>query len=509
MVRPRVRCTVSTWLHKSRSRILSSDRHKRRFLSECSFVDPSRFVLRSLLNKTPFIMVVINYRLNIFGFGASSDMLAAQSSQDAVKGVNFGLRDQKLALIWIRRNIAAFGGDQDKVTIMGHSAGAISCHIHLLEAELDTKKSLFSKAILLSGAWGGLDFRSLAKADERWADLCRLWAVQDKSPIDRLNMLKRVPTKDLLRSVSDLHWRFFVLVVDELTISTSNLKCEVSFHLGHDGMDNQVKGPSDEQIQVVLGTASHEFSGFARMANWEYEKFRSLFVSCYPSEAAAENVLLAYNILPTTSSDDLLEGFGQFISDATMCLRVRRAGKFLKAHRGQQALLRGMDRDCVGVQYWHFEFGNPFLGPSHNVAHHGVELIYLFGNFREALERADRGILEGYIGPSQKTASVAASQASPPAEVVEYSKSNIELSNELQDKIIRFVVEGNEETSNRANSDEITTYLPDRSTRVESWTGSEKWGAREKRYEALEADMDSLLAATRKLVGSVLDMALD
>ncbi|PTB72128.1 alpha/beta-hydrolase [Trichoderma longibrachiatum ATCC 18648] len=458
-----------------------------------------------------FIMVAINYRLNIFGFGASSDMLAAQSSQATIKGVNFGLRDQKLALIWIQRNIAAFGGDADKVTIMGHSAAAISCHIHLLEAELDTKKPLFRKAFMLSGAWGGLDFRSLEKADERWADLCRLWAVRDESPIDRLNLLKRIPAKDLVRSVSDdLHWRFFVMVIDELTIRKSNLNCEVSFHFGHDEMDNQVKGPSDEPIQVVFGTASHEFSGFVRMANWDYDKFRSLLVTCFPLEAAAENVLRAYNILPTTSADELFEGFVQYISDATMCLRVHRAGSFLKAHREQQALLYGKDQKRVGVQYCHFEFGNPFLGPSDGIAHHGVELIYLFGTFREALEKADQGVLEGYIDPSQEAADVAPPpQASPSARGMKYSKSNIDLSNELQDKLIQFIVEDNEETAERANADEITTFCPDRSTRVENWTSTEKWRAREKRYEILEEDMGSMLAATRKLVGSVLDMTLE
>ncbi|KAL7810699.1 alpha/beta-hydrolase [Trichoderma aethiopicum] len=473
--------------------------------------DPARLVLRSLTQKRPFIMVAINYRLNIFVFGASSDMLAAQSSHATIKGVNFGLRDQKLALIWIQRNIAAFGGDADKITIMGHSAGAISCHIHLLEAELDTKKPLFRKAFILSGAWGGLDFRSLERADERWADLCRLWAVQDESPIDRLSLLKRIPAKDLVRSVSDdLHWRFFAMVIDELTIRKSNLDCEVSFHFGHDRMDNQVKGPSDEPIQVVFGTASHEFSGFVRMANWDYDQFRSLFVSCYPSEAAAEKVLQAYNILPTTSANELFEGFVQFISDATMCLRVHCAGSFLKAHRGQQALLYGKDPKRVGVQYCHFEFGNPFLGPSHNIAHHGVELIYLFGNFHEALEKADQGVLEGYIDPSQEAADIgAASQATPSARVTEYSRSNVELSNDLQDKLIQFIVEDNEETAERANADEITTYCPDRSTRVESWTSTEKWRAREKRYEALGEDMGSMLAATRKLVGSVLDMDLE
>jgi carboxylesterase type B len=84
-------------------------------------------------------------------------MLAVQGSKASVKGVNFGLCDQKLALIWIKRNIAAFGGDDTKITIMGHSAGGISCHLHLLEAELGIKKPLFRKAGLMSGTWGGLD----------------------------------------------------------------------------------------------------------------------------------------------------------------------------------------------------------------------------------------------------------------------------------------------------------------------------------------------------------------
>lgn len=102
------------------------------------YTDPSRLVLRSLSSKTPFIAVSINYRLGIFGFGASSDMIAAQGSDPPLRGVNFGLYDEKLALIWVKRNIAAFGGDEAKIAIMGQSAGGISCHLHLLEAELGT-----------------------------------------------------------------------------------------------------------------------------------------------------------------------------------------------------------------------------------------------------------------------------------------------------------------------------------------------------------------------------------
>lgn len=443
-------------------------------------------------------------------------MLAAQGSHAPLKGMNFGLHDQKLAIIWVNRNIVAFGGDSTKITIMGHSAGGVSCHVHLLEAELNTKKPLFRKAGLLSGAWGGLDFRSLEKADERWADLCRLWAVQAESPINRLNMLKRIPAKHLLRSVSELHWWFFALVIDELTIKKSNLGCEVSIHLGDDELDNQVKA-TDEKIQIMIGTTADEFSSFVRLANWDYAKFHYLFTSSYTSEAAAENVLQAYNILPTSSQTELFEAFAQFISDATIVHKVHRTGEFFKTHRRKQAFLSGQGTNRVGVQCYYIEFGNPFPGPSQGIAHHGVELVYAFGNFHDALEKADSGISEGYIEPKQELAEAAVSKAPPSAEMtevahngaVEYIKSNIDLSHELQDKFIQFVTEDCQDTDKRADSNEITTYSCNRSVRVESWLSCEKWRTRKKRYNALEKDLDAVLVATRRLVGSVLNMPLE
>lgn len=110
--------------------------------------------MRALQKGKPFIAVAINYRLNIFGFGASSDMIVEQSNDEVspIRGVNFGLRDQKLGLLWVKRDIAAFGGDSDTITIMGDSAGAISCHIHVLELEQQETTSLFQKAISISGA---------------------------------------------------------------------------------------------------------------------------------------------------------------------------------------------------------------------------------------------------------------------------------------------------------------------------------------------------------------------
>lgn len=469
--------------------------------------DPSRLVLRSLSNKAPLITVNINYRLGIFGFGASSDIIEAQGSDSPLKGVNFGLYDQKLALIWVKRNIAAFGGDGTKITIMGQSAGGISCHLHLLEVELGTQRPLFRKAALMSGPVGGLELTSMGKADQRWADLCQLWSVQADNPVDRVDMLRRIPTKELLNSVSDLHWVLFTLAIDELTIRTSDLGCGVSVHLGHDGSSDETK-PSEEKVQVLMSATADEFRGFALMANWDYTTFHSLFTSSYPSEAAAEEVLQAYGISPTSSDEELFEAFSQFISDATMIHKIYRANEFFKAHRGKQALLRGQDAKRVGIQYYHFEFGNPFSGSMQGIAHHGVDMVYAFGAFHDALKKADQGISEGYVEPDPAHAEANVGEPSMNTENTGYRKSNIDLSYELQDRLIQFVVEDCQETDRRAYADDIVTFCSDRSVRAESWSSGEKWISKRKKLEVLDRDFGSMITATRRLVGSVIGMAL-
>ncbi|KAG9079662.1 hypothetical protein FRC06_007600, partial [Ceratobasidium sp. 370] len=76
-------------------------------------------VERSTKIGKPVIYVAINYRLGIFGFPPGQAAAVAGAS-------NLGLKDQRLALEWIQKNIAYFGGDPDRVIIFGESAGAIS-----------------------------------------------------------------------------------------------------------------------------------------------------------------------------------------------------------------------------------------------------------------------------------------------------------------------------------------------------------------------------------------------
>ena len=71
------------------------------------------------------MVVSFNYRVNAFGFLSWED--------DLMPG-NLGLMDQHLALVWVYNNIDLFGGDPNKITLLGHSAGAASVGYHLTAA---------------------------------------------------------------------------------------------------------------------------------------------------------------------------------------------------------------------------------------------------------------------------------------------------------------------------------------------------------------------------------------
>ncbi|XP_035683405.1 cAMP-regulated D2 protein-like [Branchiostoma floridae] len=95
---------------------------------------------RFLANKTRTVVVAANYRLSALGF------LVAGQGEGAATG-NYGILDQIAALQWVQDNIAEFGGDKDRVTIYGQSAGAYSVVLHMTVNKSD---HLFHGAIAAS-----------------------------------------------------------------------------------------------------------------------------------------------------------------------------------------------------------------------------------------------------------------------------------------------------------------------------------------------------------------------
>ncbi len=90
------------------------------------------------------VVVEIGYRLNVFGFLAISEL-----SEETGTSGNYGIMDQLLALSWVQRNIAKFGGDPARVTLAGQSSGGTSI-MALLSSP--SAKGLFAGAISMSGS---------------------------------------------------------------------------------------------------------------------------------------------------------------------------------------------------------------------------------------------------------------------------------------------------------------------------------------------------------------------
>ena len=107
----------------------------------------SEFDPTPLIEGGDVIVVTLNYRLGVLGFLAQS----AIDSEGHLAG-NYGLMDQQFALAWVQRNIEAFGGDADRVTIFGESAGGLSIYSQLASP---LAAGLFQSAIAQSGAYAG------------------------------------------------------------------------------------------------------------------------------------------------------------------------------------------------------------------------------------------------------------------------------------------------------------------------------------------------------------------
>jgi para-nitrobenzyl esterase len=126
------------------------------------------------------ILVSINYRLNAF----------ASVFEEGHTG-NYGLKDQMAAFQWLKQNIAAFGGNPDRIVAIGESAGALSLQCLLYSPQA---KGLFAGAIMMSGG-GNLDILGIPAKPDYAAGT---WAIVKKTfGVQSIDELKTVPARDI------------------------------------------------------------------------------------------------------------------------------------------------------------------------------------------------------------------------------------------------------------------------------------------------------------------------
>ncbi|XP_011306600.1 venom carboxylesterase-6 [Fopius arisanus] len=142
------------------------------------------------------VFVTINYRLNILGF---------MSTGDGVVPGNMGLKDQSLALRWVHENIESFGGDPNRITIGGVSAGGASTHYHYLSP---MSRGLFQGGISVSGT--ALDcWTQTENSPEKAKKVGSLQGCPTNSTKEMVECLKSRPARSIVQLVAQFQpWWF-------------------------------------------------------------------------------------------------------------------------------------------------------------------------------------------------------------------------------------------------------------------------------------------------------------
>ena len=149
------------------------------------------------------VAVTVNYRLGIFGFLAHPE-LTKESAHHA--SGNYGLMDQTEALRWVHRNITAFGGNPDNITIAGESAGSSSVNAQVVSP---LSRNLFAAAIGESGSVLDLEsITSLTDAEKnglRFSDSLGKHSIRD---------LRAMPAEQILQATASPGIEYFPIDVD-------------------------------------------------------------------------------------------------------------------------------------------------------------------------------------------------------------------------------------------------------------------------------------------------------
>lgn len=157
-----------------------------------------------VLPRRGVVLVTIQYRLGPFGFLTTGDSAAPG---------NWGLLDQVQALKWIQENIKAFGGDPNKVTILGVSSGGASVGLHLLSPR---SEGLFHHAIAESGVeFSPFAFQSVKEAALKTKKTAMKLGCNSENSHDMIKCLRK---KDAQSIVQNYGWKSTGPVIDNYFI---------------------------------------------------------------------------------------------------------------------------------------------------------------------------------------------------------------------------------------------------------------------------------------------------
>ncbi|HEX4605545.1 MAG TPA: carboxylesterase/lipase family protein [Candidatus Angelobacter sp.] len=311
-----------------------------------------------ILSRKGAVIVTMNYRLGVFGFFALP-ALSAESEHHA--SGNYALLDQIAALQWVQKNIAAFGGDPNRVTIFGESAGSWAVNA-LMASPL--AKGLFQRAIGESGG-SFSPMKTLADAEKDGEKLASAAAAQappegaknedgaknqvgQTSPPTILKALRAKPAEELLKAAELDTIRplvdGWVLPQDIASIFAQGKQNDVPLIVGYNADEGTTLAPQAANLKATMFMAGI------------YQRYGSF----------ADQMLKIY---PAASDEQAVASFYSAYRDQVFGWEMRTWARLSTKTGHQPAYLYYFSRRPPGPQSAKLR------------AFHASEIAYVFGNF--------------------------------------------------------------------------------------------------------------------------------
>jgi para-nitrobenzyl esterase len=302
----------------------------------------------ALAAATGAVVVAPNYRLGPFGFLAHS----ALATERGAAG-NYGLLDQRAALVWVRDHIAAFGGDPNNVTLGGQSAGAHSVGLHLISPG---SQGLFHRGIMQSG-FASFRWRSMidgqAQADQfaaalgcTSADSTALLACLRMKTRDQVLLAMPPPLFEQLSETGRTQW---TPVVDGVDIP--------------DQPRHLFEAAAFSRVPVILGANRDE--------GWTFVN-RSFPSAVTPGEYAAA---LASEFGADADAINAIYPADEFVSPKDALAAAVGDGEYVCEARRMARLI-----ETTGTPVYLYLFAHQVEPVAGNRVVHGLEVNFVFGN---------------------------------------------------------------------------------------------------------------------------------
>jgi len=304
------------------------------------------------------VVVTINYRLGPLGF-----LVHPLLSKESVHGTsgNYGLLDQIAALKWVQKNIATFGGNPDRVTIFGQSAGSRSVSLLLISP---MSAGLFHRAIAESGGpIIGSEYLSpafngnMANGSKMGQKLTAKLGCDKASDVLAAMRAKSaqewVETADCKTDLFDDEALFFAPVFDGWVLPKNPLAA--------------FSGGQQHDVPIIVGSTRNEGNLYlANEKDLSVDKYKSFLKSRF-----AENSEKALEIFPAHAAKDVAPAIDSIVAVAANAQPARLMAQSMERKKSKAYL------------YQFTRLPDTALARKLGV-HHGIELAYVFGNMTKA-----------------------------------------------------------------------------------------------------------------------------